>query len=258
MNNLMVFEGYNVEVFEYEGKVLFNPYHVGECLGLSASRVRDYLAEMNDNQFVLLKNSDVGKHDIRKLNNRGEKFITEKGVYVLVFRSKKEEALRFQDWVTDEVLPSIRQNGGYIMTDENMSDEEIMARALLVAQKTIEKKNKELEEKENQIKVLSPKANAYDIFLDRDGLIDVENFSKCLGVQRLGRNNMYKWLRDNKILMGNNIPYQQFINQKFFIIKPNGYHKEHGKIIEDFKTMITKRGIDYLLKRLAKEGYIHD
>lgn len=258
MNNLMVFEGYNVEVFEYEGKVLFNPYHVGECLGIAD--VKSSIRNFKDSQKIKITNKDLKVHDMhfRKLHNTGEVFLTEAGVYKLIFKSTKESAERFQDWVTDEVLPSIRQNGGYIMTDENMSDEEIMARALLVAQATIEKKNKELEEKEKQIKVLSPKANAYDVFLDRDGLIDVENFSKCLGIQRLGRNNMYKWLRDNKILMGNNMPYQQFINQKFFIIKPNGYHKEHGKIIEDFKTMITKKGIDYLLKRLAKDGYIHD
>ena len=241
MNNLMMFEGYNVEVFEYEGKVLFNPYHVGECLGIADVTVRRHIQDMNENQVVNMKNSDVQKMNIRKLNNRGENFLTEKGVYFLVFRSKKEEALRFQDWVTDEVLPSIRQNGGYIMTDENMSDEEIMARALLVAQATIEKKNKELEEKEKQIQILEPKANAYDEFLDRDGLIDVESFSKCLGIEKLGRNNMYKWLRDSKILMSNNIPYQQFINQKFFVIKPNGYHKVHGEIIEDFKSMITKK-----------------
>lgn len=63
---------------------------------------------------VKLKNSKVLNRDIRKLANRGEKFITESGVYKLIFKSKNKEAERFQDLVTDEVLPQIRQTGGYI------------------------------------------------------------------------------------------------------------------------------------------------
>ena len=116
MKDLMIFEGNEVEVFEYKGEVLFNPYHVGRCLDLSESRVRDYLATMNENQSVKLKNSDVGDTDIRKLNNAGEKFLKEAGVYKLIFKSHKEAAERFQDWVTDEVLPSIRQSGEYKST----------------------------------------------------------------------------------------------------------------------------------------------
>ena len=77
--------------------------------------------------------------------------INESGLYSLILRSKLESAKRFKKWVTSEVLPSIRQTGGYIHHDEEMSDEEIMARALQVAQRTIENKNKLIEE-------LKPKA----------------------------------------------------------------------------------------------------
>ena len=58
MNNLMVFENHNVEVFEFNGQVLFNPYYVGECLGIK--NVRDSIRGFNKNQVILLKNSDVG------------------------------------------------------------------------------------------------------------------------------------------------------------------------------------------------------
>lgn len=68
---------------------------------------------MNEKQVIKLKNSDVDSTDIRKLNNAGENFLTESGVYKLIFKSRKAEAERFQDWVTDEVLPSIRKTGGY-------------------------------------------------------------------------------------------------------------------------------------------------
>nr|WP_302417043.1 ORF6C domain-containing protein [uncultured Romboutsia sp.]UVX54099.1 MAG: hypothetical protein [Bacteriophage sp.] len=113
MNKLMIFENKRVEVLELNGQILFNPYHCGECLGLAESSVRDALRKMNNKQVIKLRNLDVDNTDIRKLNNAGENFLTESGVYKLIFKSRKEEAERFQDWVTDEVLPSIRQTGVY-------------------------------------------------------------------------------------------------------------------------------------------------
>mgnify|MGYP001033060415 CR=1 FL=1 len=95
MNDLMIFEGNQVEVFEYKGEVLFNPYHVGKCLDLSESAIRNHLSTMNDKQAIVLKNSDVRNKDIRKLNNAGEKFLKEAGVYKLIFKSHKENAERF-------------------------------------------------------------------------------------------------------------------------------------------------------------------
>ncbi len=115
MNDLMIFEDHEVEVFEFEGQVLFNPYHVGECLELAESSVRNYLAKMNSKQAVLLKNSDVQNRDIRKLNNAGEKLLTESGVYKLVFKSHKPNAEKFTDWIADEVLPALRKTGHYEM-----------------------------------------------------------------------------------------------------------------------------------------------
>lgn len=122
----MIFEDCKVELLELNGQVLFNPYHVGVCLELSESAVRNYLAKMNEKQAVILKNSDVLNMDIRKLNNAGEKFLTESGVYKLVFKSHKPNAEKFSDWVTDEVLPSVLNNGGYIAGQETLSDDELI------------------------------------------------------------------------------------------------------------------------------------
>ena len=118
MNELRIFEGIKVEVIEHEGVVLFNPYHVGKCLDMADETVRDHMRKMNDSQALLLKNSDVGLTNIRKLNNAGEKFLTESGVYKLVFKSRKPNAEKFTDWVTDEVLPTIRKTGGYVANDD--------------------------------------------------------------------------------------------------------------------------------------------
>ncbi|HFL2571655.1 prophage antirepressor (plasmid) [Clostridioides difficile] len=120
MNNLMVFEGKEVEIFELDGKILFNPRDVAECLEIK--NVNDNISKMNKKQVVKLTNSDIGDHDFRKLNNRGENFLTESGVYKLIFASKKKKAEKFQDWVTDEVLPNIRKHGSFSINTNNIKD----------------------------------------------------------------------------------------------------------------------------------------
>lgn len=164
MNNIMIFEGHKVEVFELYGQVLFNPYHVGECLELAESSVRNYLAKMNNKQAVKVKNSDVRDKDIRKLNNAGEKFLTESGVYKLVFRSHKPNAEDFTDWIADEVLPTIRKTGGYVNNDDLFIDTylpyadeptKLMFKSTLSTvrkqNEIIENQKKEIEHKENVI-----------------------------------------------------------------------------------------------------------
>ena len=79
-----------------------------------------------------MNNSNVKDIDVRKLANRGENFLTESGVYKLIFKSDKKESEKSQYWVTYEVLPNIRRTGGYITTTDDMSDEDILARALQI------------------------------------------------------------------------------------------------------------------------------
>lgn len=70
---------------------------------------------MNDKQVIKLTNSKIGKTDFRKLHNTGENFLTESGVYKLVFKSHKPNAEKFTDWIADEVLPTLRKAGSYEM-----------------------------------------------------------------------------------------------------------------------------------------------
>ena len=131
MNDLMIFEGNEVEVFEFDGQVLFNPYHVGACLEIGENGVKAAVSKMNDKQVVKLTNSKVAKYNFRKLHNTGENFITESGVYKLVFKSHKPNAEKFTDWVADEVLPALRQTGHYEMkkqrTTKNVHTESLSA-----------------------------------------------------------------------------------------------------------------------------------
>ena len=75
---MMIFDGNEVEVFNFKGMILFNPKHVAKCLDIK--NVNDNISRMNSKQVIKLKNSDIGKTDIRKLNNAGENFLTERCV----------------------------------------------------------------------------------------------------------------------------------------------------------------------------------
>lgn len=123
-NGMNIFEGHEVEIFELNGVVYFNPYHVGECLELSNEAVRKAMTRMNDKQVVKLKNSDVTNSNIRKLNNAGENFLTESGVYKLAFKSRKPSAERFTNWVTDDVLPTLYKTGSYDMPSKTSKETE--------------------------------------------------------------------------------------------------------------------------------------
>lgn len=206
MNNLMIFEGNKVEVFEFEGRVLFNPKDVAKCLDIKD--VNSVTRNFNDKQIIKLKNSDMHNIHIRKLNNAGENFLTESGVYKLIFKSRKEDAERFQDWVTDEVLPTIRETGGYIPISKEESDEEILAKALLVAQRTLERKDRLLKEKEEIIQLQQPKVEIYDMFVDKETTFGLRELRKelesTLGIT-IKETELKQIMRDLGWISGNSV-----------------------------------------------------
>ena len=91
-NNLMIFEGHDVEVFELNGQVLFNPKHVAEILEIAD--VRSSTRNFNDKQLIKVKNSDVKDKNFRKLNNAGEKFLTSEGVLKLISSARKGQEVK--------------------------------------------------------------------------------------------------------------------------------------------------------------------
>ena len=113
-NDIFNFKGIKIEVLVLNEQILFNPKDVAQCLEIAD--VNSSIRKFKPNQKVKITNEDLDMHDMhfRKLNNAGEIFLTESGVYKLIFKSHKEEAEEFQDWVCEEVLPTIRQAGCYI------------------------------------------------------------------------------------------------------------------------------------------------
>ena len=155
-NNLQIFEGQKVEIFEFNGEVLFNPYDVAAILGVK--NVRDRIRDFNDNQRIKLTQSTVGIPDNLDIPTSGRVYITESGVYKLTFQSRKPQAEKFSDWVTGEVLPSIRKHGAYLTPDKV---EEVLLNPdtiIKIAQnlKEEQEKRRQLEIENNELK---PKAN---------------------------------------------------------------------------------------------------
>ena len=155
-NELMTFEGMGVQIILNEqGEPLFELYTTGMALG-HVKIAKGNLYPRKDRIDKTVKNAEISTvvHD-------GQQYLTEEQLYDFMLEAKTEKCKPFRKWVTHEVLPSIRKHGGYIIANEEESDAEIMARALLVAQKTIEKKNSKIAE-------LTPKAEIYDRFIDKE------------------------------------------------------------------------------------------
>lgn len=119
--------------------------------------------------------------------------INESGMYSLVIGSKLESAKRFKHWVTSEVLPSIRKNGGYIAGQEELTDEELLAKALLVAQNKIA-------ERDRQIADMQPKADYFDALVDKKLNTNFRDTSKEFG---MGEREFIQWLIDHNYIYRN-------------------------------------------------------
>ena len=250
-NNHCLFEGHAVEMVEIEGEILFNAKDVAELLEMSDVTVRRHIQGMSEKQVVKLKNSDVQNMNIRKLNNAGENFLTESGLYKLAFRSNKESAERFTDWVTDEVIPQIRKTGGYIPIDENMSEMEVLSRAVIISNNTIKELNKRLED-------LRPRAEFAEYISCSTDTVDVDTMAKILkqnGFNKLGTNGFFKWLRENKYLKitnGENVPTQKSINLKIMKIKETATEDKDGNIRIHRQARITPKGQEYFIKKFKE------
>ena len=129
-------------------------------------------------------------------------FINESNLYKTIFQSRKESAERFTEWVTSEVLPSIRKNGGYIAGQENMTDEELLANAVLVAQKKIAERDKKIQaletevvEMNNTISEMQPKVNYVDMILNSKSTVLVTQIAQDYGMSAKAFNKILNDLR---------------------------------------------------------------
>lgn len=141
--------------------------------------------------------------------------LTEDGLYEVLFQSRKPIAKEFKKGVK-EILKTIRKTGGYIATKSDDTPEEIMARALIVAQETIKRKEERLKQLEEKNAKLQPKADFAEAAFKAEGKVDIGQAAKILNLG-FGRNTLFGKLRDAGIFFKDrNEPKQKYIDAGYF------------------------------------------
>lgn len=235
-----------IRVSTVEGEPWFVAKDVCDALGLS--NTTEALRNLDDDEVSNISNSEVAQN-----GGRAARIISEPGLYKLIMRSRKPEAKAFQRWVTHEVLPAIRKTGGYIAAKQDETPEQIMARAVLVAQDTIERQKRQLDE-------LKPKAMFADAVAASDGTCLVGELAKMIrqnGVN-IGQNRLFAWMREHvhlgKTGSNRNVPTQRAMEQGLFRIKETAVTHSDGHVTINRTPKVTGKGQRYFIDAFAKGG----
>lgn len=187
--------------------------------------------------------------------NQDVLFITEGDVYRLIMKSKLPSAERFESWVMDEVLPSIRKNGGYIAGQETMTDDELLAKALMVANNKIAERDRIIEHQKAKIEYDRPKTIFADAVATSNTSILVGDLAKIIcqnGVQ-IGQKRLFAWLRDNGYLMKSgssyNMPIQRYVQQGLFEVKERSIQNPDGSVRITITPKVTGKGQLYFVNK---------
>lgn len=244
MNEIKIFENQEfgkVRALEIDGKPYFVGKDVAEALGY-----KDTVNALKQHCRGVVKHhvtDSIGR-------NQESSFIPEGDVYRLIVRSKLPSAEKFEKWVFDEVLPSIRQTGGYQMTMPQ--GKELLALAVLEAQKTIEAQNKDIER-------MKPKEIFADAVATSHTTILIGELAKLLrqnGID-IGAKRLFAWMRDNGYLVKRqgtdyNTPTQKSVDLGVLTTKETTVLHPDGstKIVKTAK--VTGKGQQYFINKFLK------
>lgn len=244
MNNIQIFSNEQfgeVRAIELNGEPWLIGKDVAEILGYQNGS-RDINRHVDEDDRQNYQNGTLE-------TNRGMTIINESGLYSLIFGSKLPQAKQFKHWVTSEVLPSIRKHGGYIKGQESMTDEELLSKALLVA-------NSKIDEKNRQIERMRPKEIFADAVAASRTSILIGELAKMLrqnGIE-IGQNRLFTWLRDNGYLIkrnGNdyNMPTQKAMEKGLFEIKETVISHSDGHSTVNRTPKVTGKGQQYFINK---------
>lgn len=237
MEELQIFKNEEfgeVRALEIDNEPWFVGKDVAEVLGYTNSRKA--LADHVDEEDKGVTKCDTlgGNQELTVIN--------ESGLYSLILSSKLPSSKKFKRWVTSEVLPAIRQTGGYQIP-------QTYAEALRqLADKAEQAERLALENKE-----LKPKAEFFDAVTDSKEALPIGDVAKVLDMG-IGRNKLFQFLRAEKILASDNRPYQEFIDRGYFRVVEQKYDKGYGEVGINIKTLVFQKGVDFIRRRLSKEG----
>jgi len=234
----------NVRIIEEAGKFLFCGSDVAKALGYA--RPNDAIAaHCRYTAKRSIPHPQAADKQIDMI------FIPEGDVYRLITHSKLPDAEKFERWVFDEILPAIRKTGGYIAGEENMTDDELVAKALIITTEKLKQREARIAALSAQIEEDRPYTHFGKSISASDATILLGDFAKVAANSGIpiGRNRLFKWLRDNKYLMPDNKPYQRYVDQGVFAVKESKVFTGFEETIRT-TTLVTGKGQKYLMERL--------
>jgi len=259
MNEIRIFESPKFGEIRTAGtseEPLFCLTDVCKALDLSAKEVNRRLLD-----------EVVSKHPITDSIGRTQQalFVNEDGLYDVILDSRKPEAKAFRKWITSEVLPSIRKNGGYIATEEEDTPEMILAKAIKIADMKIKQQSMLIEMQKQQIneqiaelKIEKPLADYTRDVLQSDTTYTLTQVAKDLGFRSIYA--FEKWAVENKILFYQSkqwIPTAKYSEKGYFTTRTAKYVKSDGTVGSSISTVVTEKGRLFLHNYKNKpEGYI--
>lgn len=217
-----------------------------------------------------LKDDLLSKYPISDNLGRTQQanFVNEDGLYDTIFESRKKEARMFRKWVTSEVLPSIRKTGGYMVSKADDTPEEIMARALQIAQSTLDRQKKRLaeqdltierqghtiQEQSQQLQAAAPKVSYYDDTLMSTNTMTMTQVANSVGMSVHSLTN--KLLKAGIIYRqsGQLLLKVPFCNCGLHKTRTNTYTHSDGTIGTSIYTVWTQKGVRFI-NALCSNGF---
>lgn len=255
MNELKIFsspEFGSIRTIEQNNEVWFVGKDVADALGYE--RADNAIRNHVDNEDKLMHQISASGQ------NRNMVIINESGLYSLVLSSKLPTAKQFKRWVTSDVLPTIRKTGGYINGSEAMSDSEIMAKALLVAQKTIEANKEKINQLMSDNERMKPKALFADAVANSDGTILIGELAKLIKQNGcdIGQKRLFAWMRENGYLIKQkgssyNMPTQRAMEMGLFKIKESSIIQPDGAVRLTRTVKVAGKGQQYFINKFLGE-----
>ena len=234
----------SVRTMEINGEPYFVGKDVAEILGYSKARNAIANHVDDDDKKVAPIQGDLG--GIQEMT-----VINESGLYSLILSSKLPNAKRFKRWVTSEILPSIRKTGGYSIQSkpDSYTIEDPAARARRWAEEYEEKKA--LEAKIEEQKPLVEYAEHIQASKD---VIDMKSMAKLASKNgiKIGRNKLFSFLRDRKILDRENIPYANYMDKEWFQVVESPYTFNNGDVKIIRTTLVSPKGQIGIIRQLKK------
>lgn len=252
MNELQIINIDGIECYEKDGTAYLKLEAVARGLGFTRIAA-------SGNEVVRWERVEGYLKDLGVPTCGHDEFIPENVFYRLAMKAKNDVAERFQAKVADEIIPSIRKHGGYIAGQEMMTDDQLLAKALLVAQSKIAERDKIITQKQEQIEKMKPKEVFADAVATSNQSILIGQLAKILrqnGIQ-MGQNRLFQWMRDNGYLMRSgssyNMPMQRYVEQGLFEIKESTVANPDGSIRNTLTPKVTGKGQLYFVNKfLAK------